>query len=398
VPPNLRTSLDAKGVECRMIGYPKGYKDCYQVLIPKINKILIRHDCVWFEDPTAGIAPTIDPVDPKYAEAINKVFGNNNKDVDQVINSSYNISKIMEQVGEDILDLPPIPRTIDEAIQPGPYANYWRKAIDDEFDEILGRQTFRLQQSSNYNPLIDKLIKSKYVFRVTRQDDGSLKFKFRFVACGYSQIEGYNYFDTFAPTAKSQSIHAVAHIAATEDWEISIGDVGNAYLESQLDAPVFMKLPIDVVQYFISKGYDKVEIVELLLALYGLKQSGNLWNKKIHSILIEDQFTQHTHDKCVYYKLTEAANMIIVLVHVDDIFATSKEQKDIDNCFNHINSKVKKLKVKNDIGIDKSSIFLGIQIRRDREAKQIHLSQSDYAIQVVKTYGKNLDLKPQSTP
>ena len=47
-----------------------------------------------------------------------------------------------------------------------------------------------------------KPIKSKYAFPVTVNIDGTLKYRCSLVGCGYSQIFGQDYDETFAPTAK----------------------------------------------------------------------------------------------------------------------------------------------------------------------------------------------------
>ena len=118
------------------------------------------------------------------AEAIKIVFGDKNTNEARfIINSNSRTAKIIEclQLAEDALNLPPsTPRTIEEALTAGPYTAKWRQAMSEEFDEILVRGT------SNLIPNINTLNESNYVFRVTLHDDGTFKFRFRFVARGCS--------------------------------------------------------------------------------------------------------------------------------------------------------------------------------------------------------------------
>ena len=54
------------------------------------------------------------------------------------------------------------------------------------------------------------------------------------VAKSYSQVEGINYTDTFAPVAHLESVQNVLSITASLDWEINQFDVKIAFLHGEL--------------------------------------------------------------------------------------------------------------------------------------------------------------------
>lgn len=62
-----------------------------------------------------------------------------------------------------------------------------------------------------------------------------IKFKARFVAMGNTQIQGVDYFDTFAPTGKPTSLRLIIAIAAIHGWEVHQMDAVTAFLNSDLD-------------------------------------------------------------------------------------------------------------------------------------------------------------------
>ena len=62
--------------------------------------------------------------------------------------------------------------------------------------------------------MVTNALKSKYTFRL------QWKYKVRLVACGYSQIAGHDFNETFAPTAKFKSICIVLNLAAIFDWDL----------------------------------------------------------------------------------------------------------------------------------------------------------------------------------
>ena len=132
--------------------------------------------------------------------------------------------------------------------------------------------------------IVVNALKSKYTFRLQCPVNGTWKYKVRLVACGYSQIAGYDFHETFAPTAKFKSICIVLNLAAIYDWELHGIDIENAFLESDLEETIYMKLPVDT--YMDANG--KPVIDKLKKSLYGLKQAEELFYKLMKRILTSE--------------------------------------------------------------------------------------------------------------
>ena len=80
-----------------------------------------------------------------------------------------------------------------------------------------------------------KLVRCKWVYRTKYASDGSVaRLKARLVAKGFSQVEGIEYNETFAPIAKMNSIRLVLSLAALHNWEFQQMDVKSAFLHGDL--------------------------------------------------------------------------------------------------------------------------------------------------------------------
>ena len=97
--------------------------------------------------------------------------------------------------------------------------------------------------------------------------NGSIeKYKARFVARGFSQIEGVNYDETFALVARYTSIRSIIALAASMGWKLHQMDVKTTFLNGEIEEEVC----IEQLEGFIIHN-EKSQLCRLKKALYGLK-------------------------------------------------------------------------------------------------------------------------------
>ena len=90
------------------------------------------------------------------------------------------------------------------------------------------------------------VVDSKWVFWLKKDAKGNVvKWKARLVVRGFTQVQGVDYFETFAPVVRLVSIRFILAIAARNNWEVNMFDFHSAYLNGILNEGeiIYMEQP-----------------------------------------------------------------------------------------------------------------------------------------------------------
>ena len=121
------------------------------------------------------------------------------------------------------------------------------------------------------------VVTSRWLYKTKYAAYGNIeKHKARFVARGFSQIEGVDYDETFALVARYTSIWSIIAIATTMGWRIHQMDVKTTFLNGFIEEEVYIEQP----QGFEVLGRES-HVCLLRKALYGLKQAPRAWYSRI---------------------------------------------------------------------------------------------------------------------
>ena len=86
------------------------------------------------------------------------------------------------------------------------------------------------------------MVGSIWIYKVKQAADKSVeKYKARFVAQGFSQIEGIDYEETFAPVARYSSIQTILALSAQMGWHIHQMDVRTTFLNGVIEEEVYIE-------------------------------------------------------------------------------------------------------------------------------------------------------------
>jgi hypothetical protein len=262
-----------------------------------------------------------------------------------------------------------------------PNSEKWYQAAITELNALKRNKTWVLVD----RPKDRNIVGSRFIFKIKCNKNGEVtKYKARLVAQGFSQEYGTDYTETFAPVAKMASLRIILSIAVKYDLLIEQIDVVSAFLQSELEEEIYMKVPEGIM-------FSGDKVCKLLRSLYGLKQSPRCWNKKLNDYLLKLGFKNSKSDYCVYYLNSNSPrDNFFILVFVDDILLITKDQKRLDT--------LKAMLYKNFEMTDAEPLhyFLGISIERDQN--NLYLSQKNYLEKVLIQFRMNETKKSVLTP
>ncbi|CAI5950085.1 unnamed protein product [Closterium sp. NIES-65] len=148
------------------------------------------------------------------------------------------VSMLLAPEGDpDVPDIP-TPRSYAETIE-GPYSSQWQSAMDAELDSWKSTGTY----VDEVPPPGANIVNGMWIFRVRRPPGSPPVFKARYVARGFSQQQGVDYFQTFSPTPKMTTLRVLLYIAAQRDYELHSLDFSTAFLQGSLHEEIWLRRP-----------------------------------------------------------------------------------------------------------------------------------------------------------
>ncbi|GJZ71460.1 putative ribonuclease H-like domain-containing protein [Tanacetum coccineum] len=207
--------------------------------------------------------------------------------------------------------------------------------------------------------------------------------KARLVAQGYTQEEGTDYDEVFAPVAKIEAIRLFWSYASFIGFIVYQMDVKSAFLYGTIKEEVYVCQPPGFED---PQFPDKVYKVEK--ALYGLHQAPRAWYETLSTYLIENGFRRGTIDKTLFIK-KDKGDILLVQVYVDDIIFGSTKKSLCDEFEQMMHKKFQMS------SMGELTFFLGLQVQQKKDG--IFISQDKYVVNILKKYDF-INVKTTSTP
>ncbi|CAI7814627.1 unnamed protein product [Closterium sp. NIES-54] len=233
----------------------------------------------------------------------------------------------------------PTPRSYAEAIE-GPYSSQWQAAMDAEMASSKSTGTY----VDEVPPPGANNVSGMWIFRVKRPPGSPPAFKARYVARGFTFLQG--------------SLHKEIRLRRPPSFTGSF----------PADTQWSLRRPV-----------------------YGLRQAPREWHDTLRTTLAALGFAPSTADPSLFLRTDTTLPSFYVLVYVDDlVFATADTEALL-----HVKSELQKRRTCTDVG--ELTSYLGLRITRDRAQRTITLTQSHMVQQVLQRFVFTYS-SPQSTP
>ncbi|GJR71955.1 retrovirus-related pol polyprotein from transposon TNT 1-94 [Tanacetum coccineum] len=143
-----------------------------------------------------------------------------------------------------------------------------------------------------------RAIGTKWVFRNNKDEKGIvIKNKTRLVAQGYTQEEGIDYDEVFAPVTRIEAIRLFLAYASFKDFVVYQMDVKSAFLYGKIEEEVYVCQPPGFEDPDFPDRVYKVE-----KALYGLHQAPRAWYETLSTYLLDNGFQRGKIDKTLFIR------------------------------------------------------------------------------------------------
>ncbi|GJY37557.1 putative ribonuclease H-like domain-containing protein, partial [Tanacetum coccineum] len=197
--------------------------------------------------------------------------------------------------------------------------------------------------------------------------------KARLVAQGYTQEEGIDYDEVFAPVARIEAIRLFLAYASFKDFVVYQMDVKSAFLYGKIKEEVYVCQPPGFEDPDFPDRVYKVE-----KALYGLHQAPRAWYETLSTYLLDNGFQRGKIDKTLFIKRYKG-DILLVQVYVDDIIFGSTK-KELCIAFEKLMHEKFQMSSMGEL-----TFFLGLQVQQKKDG--IFISQDKYVVEILKKFG-----------
>ncbi|GKC88080.1 retrovirus-related pol polyprotein from transposon TNT 1-94, partial [Tanacetum coccineum] len=197
--------------------------------------------------------------------------------------------------------------------------------------------------------------------QITDAENIVIRNKSCLVAKGYSQQEGIDFEESFAPVARLEAVRMFVAYAAHKNFTIYQMDVKTAFLNGPLKEEVFVRS----------------------------QTTPRAWYDKLSSFLIEHHFTKGIVDPTLFTQRHED-DILLVQIYVDDIIFGSTNPV-LSNRFATLMKDNFEMSMMGEM-----KFFLGLQVYQS--PRGIFINQSQYTMELLKKHGmEKCDATPMAT-
>lgn len=267
-------------------------------------------------------------------------------------------------------EAPYLPKSYREARKRADFEDQWLPAMQKQLDTLNTKGTWRLETP----PPGTRVLDGKWVLdQKFNADSTFLRNRARWVICGNQQeFDETQRYLLYSAVVCATSVRTFLAFVATEDMECEQFDIVAAYLNAHLPddtKPIYVRQP-----YGLEDGTKRA--FRVLMALYGLRGSAKWWYQTLTPELAKLGFLPLASDLCCF-RHTDGT---LLLVYVDDILIAAPTKAKVAAVKASL-AEIFELKDMGDV-----SVFLGLNVVRDRANRTIYVNQEQYVHKLLKKY------------
>ena len=266
----------------------------------------------------------------------------------------------------------------DEAMNGPNSKGFWEASLR-EVETLAGIGTWtQVKRESWMN-----VIQSTWALRIKRFPDGLVrKLKSRLCVRGDQQVEGVDFFETFAPVVQWSTVRIMFILSLQLGLASMQVDYVSAFCQAPIEEDVYISIPRGwetLNEMGLTEKFKPGHVLKLNRSMYGLRQSPRNFFMFLKENLEKAGLKQSIHDPCLFF-----SDEVICVCYVDDCLWWSTEQ-------NYIDKVIKKVKENMDLEVEDSvNGFLGISVDHkigEDGNPEIHLTQKGLIDRVITALG-----------
>ena len=252
--------------------------------------------------------------------------------------------------------------TWEEAMNGPDKSGYW-KAAEQEIGTLEEKECWEVVEKESWM----NVLPGTWAFKCKRFPDGSVrKLKARFCARGDRQIEGLDYFETYAPVTNWMTVRLMLTLSTILGLHTKQVDYTAAFIHAPIDGEVFVEMP---------RGFSQHgKVLKLRKSIYGLKQSPRNFFQHLKCKLEKAGLESNPDlDPCLFI-----SDKVVCLVYVDDTLFFSPKEEYIDEIIAKLRADEMELE-------EESSVagFLGVNMTYDKVRNTVTLTQEGLTKRII---------------
>ncbi|CAI7733388.1 unnamed protein product [Closterium sp. NIES-54] len=201
----------------------------------------------------------------------------------------------------------PTPHSYTEAIT-ALYSSQWQEAMDAKMASSKTTGTYVDTIPPSWANIVDGM----WIFRVKRPSGSPPAFQALYIARGFSQRQGVDYFQTFSPTPKMTTLWVLLHVAAQRDYELYSLDFSTAFLHGSLHEEIWLRRLPGFTGSFPASTQSS-----LRRQVYGLRQAPREWHDTLRTTLAALGFAPSTVDLSLFLRTDTSLLPFYIFVYLD---------------------------------------------------------------------------------